>query len=223
MRRAAVLLTALLVSACGVPQDSAPRALDPGDAPFRLASPSPVEEPAGDGRVALYFVRGDRVQLTRRAVTRSTPVRELLDLLLAGPTEDELAAGSTSRIPSTLTVEDVEVAESTGVVTLGGPEETVRSLDALAYAQIVSTLTTPGRLSGVRFRFGGGDQRVPRGDGRLTLSPLDRQDYAELADPSPSPPPPAVPADPGTDGPGADGPGTVTGVRPSGGLDDPAA
>lgn len=190
--RAAPLVLVLVLTGCGVPQDAAPRALDPAEAPFSTTSPEPVAEPVGPGRVALYFVRDDRLVLTTRAVRRAAAAPALLDLLLAGPTPEEIAAGTSSRIPASLTVEQVEVDGDIALVTLGGPADQVISAQALAFAQIVSTLTAPGRFAGVRFRLDGEDLQVPRGDGLLTFDPLDRGDYAELgvpASPGPAPPP----------------------------------
>lgn len=185
MRRALLLAGVLLLSGCGVPTDDRPRALDPAQAPFRIfADPAPA--PEGDGRVALYFVRNDQVVLQPRPVERSTGIRELLDLLLDGPTPDQVAAGTRTALPTTLSVEDVSVGPSgVAVVTLGG--EAVDA-PALGFAQIVATLTAPGRARAVRFRSDGTDLQVPRGDGLLTSEPLDRDDYANLINlPSPGP------------------------------------
>lgn len=188
-RWAAVLLAlGLSVAGCGVPLDEAPRALDPADAPFR-AFDGTAPAPEGDGRVALYFVRSDKVVLQTRAVERSTGIRELLDLLLEGPTEEQVAAGTRSAIPTTFTVEDVEVRNGVAVVTLGGGATQV-STQPLGFAQVVATLTAPGRARAVRFRLEGEDLPVPRGDGSLTTDPLDRDDYADLLSlPSPVPTP----------------------------------
>lgn len=187
-RLAAVLLVALLAG-CGVPQDDAPRALDPREAPFRVFEDA-APPPEGDGRVALYFVRSDLVVLQTRAVERSTGIRELVDLLLEGPTPEQVAAGTRSALPTTFTVEDVVVEAGIAVVTLGGGSSQVGA-SPLGFAQVVATLTAPGRARGVRFRLEGEDLPVPRGDGSLTTEPLDRRDYAELlapvASPAPSP------------------------------------
>lgn len=192
----AAALVALLLTACGVPHDDAPRALKPGEVLYVSPRPSAVADPAGDGRVALYFVRGDDVVLATRRVERSTPTPELVELLLAGPTPQEREQGLISVIPSTVTVEDVSTVGSTAVVTLGGPDSEVLRLQPLAYAQIVATLT-PHRASGVRFRLGDTDLRVPRGDGSLTDAPLSREDYEGLlAGPvAASPVPTAEPTD----------------------------
>ena len=185
MRRAlVVVVAALLLTGCGVPTDEQPRALDPGQAPFRIfAEPAPA--PEGDGRVALYFVRNDQVVLQPRPVERSTGIRELLDLLLDGPTPEQVAAGTRTALPTTLSVEDVTVGPNgVAVVTLGGEVDA----PALGFAQIVATLTAPGRARAVRFRSNGTDLQVPRGDGLLTSQPLDRDDYRNLLSlPSPGP------------------------------------
>ncbi len=179
--RARLLGLALLatLTACGVPQDAEPRALDRADAPFGVFDDA-VPAPEGDGRVALYFVRDDLVVLQTRAVERSTTTPELLDLLLEGPTPEEVAAGTTSALPSTFDVERVEVgANGTAVVTLGGGAAQIGP-SPLGFAQVVATLTAPGRARAVRFRLDGADLPVPRGDGLLTTDPLGRLDYADL-------------------------------------------
>lgn len=178
-QRAAGLALVLVLTACGVPQDDAPRALDPATAPFSDPSPS-AGAAVGAARVGLWFVRDGRLVLTRRPVPQTAGVPELLDLLLAGPTESELADGTSSLIPASLTVEDVVVDGGTGVVTLGGPADQVSSAQPLAFGQIVATLTGQGGLDGVRFRLDGSDLPVPSGDGRLSAAPLDGSDYAPL-------------------------------------------
>ena len=196
-RAAAALIAAGLLTGCGVPSDEAPRALDASSAPFRFyeVQPSPG---SGEGRVALYFVRGDRVVLQTRAVERSTSIEELLDLLLEGPTPEQVEAGTQTALPTALSFEDVRVGSNgVAVVTLGGGTQVGTS--PLGFAQIVATLTAPGRAGAVRVRLDGEDVRVPRGDASLTDEPVDRDDYAELlalasAAPSPSPSAPVSPS-----------------------------
>lgn len=174
-----LLVALLLVTACGVPTDDAPRALDPEAAPFGVLG-EPTANPEGDGRVALYFVRGDRVVLQPRPVESSTSIRGLLDLLLEGPTPEQVAAGTRSAIPTDLRVESVEVTgRGVAVVTLEVGDSEVGT-PPLGFAQIVATLTAPGRARSVRFRLDGEDLPVPRGDGSLTSDPLQRSDYDEL-------------------------------------------
>ena len=195
MRAATALLLALALTGCGVPTDEEPRALDAAEAPFQVFSSTAPPVPSGDGRVALYFVRDDRVVLQTRAVERSTDVDALIELLLEGPTPQQVEAGIRSALPTTFSVQDVEVGRNgVAVVTLGG-ESTQISTSPLGFAQVVATLTAPGRARTVRFRLDGEDLPVPRGDTSLTEEPVGRSDYAELlalATPAPTPPP--VPA-----------------------------
>lgn len=184
----AVLLSLVLVG-CGVPEDAEPRALDPAEAPFQVFQ-QPAQAPQGEGRVALYFVRDDRVVLQTRAVERSTDVDALLELLLEGPTPQQVEAGIRSALPTTFGVEDVEIGRNgVAVVTLTG-DSTQISTSPLGYAQVVATLTAPGRARAVRFRLDGEDLQVPRGDTSLTAEPVDRSDYADLLALGPGAPPP---------------------------------
>ncbi len=194
MKAVLTLLLALLLSACGVSVDDQPRALDPAEAPFQVFTETTPPVPQGEGRVALYFVRDDRVVLQTRAVESATDLGEVLDLLLEGPTAQQVEAGIRSALPTTFSIEDLEVGrDGVAVVVLGG-ESTQISTSPLGFAQVVATLTAPGRAQSVRFRLDGEDLPVPRGDTSLTEEPVDRSDYAELlADASPSPTPPAVP------------------------------
>ena len=195
MRAATALLLALALTGCGVPTDEEPRALDAAEAPFQVFSSTAPPVPSGDGRVALYFVRDDRVVLQTRAVERSTDVDALIELLLEGPTPQQVEAGIRSALPTTFSVQDVEVGRNgVAVVTLGG-ESTQISTSPLGFAQVVATLTAPGRARTVRFRLDGEDLPVPRGDTSLTEEPVGRSDYAKLlalATPALTPPP--VPA-----------------------------
>lgn len=173
------LLAALLLTGCGVPRDGEPRALAPEEVPFASPTDSAPAEPAGDRQVSLGFVRDESVVLSSRTVEDPRTPEEVLELLFAGPSPDEDAAGLSTFLPSTVTVEDVELVEDTAVVILEGPDDSELRLPPLAYAQIVATLT-PDPASGVRFRLDGNDLRVPREDSSLTTLPLSRRDYAGL-------------------------------------------
>jgi hypothetical protein len=178
------LVAALLLPACGVPQDDTPRALTPQEVPFAVPTDSAPAESGGDRRIALGFIRDESVVLSSRKVEDPRTTEEVLELLFAGPSPDESAAGLSTFLPSTVTVEDVELVGDTAVVTLDGPDDSeVLRLPPLAYAQIVATLT-PTRVSGVRFRLDDTDLRVPREDSSLTNQPLSRDDYAGLLAPS---------------------------------------
>ena len=177
---AGALVAVLLLAGCGVPQDDSPRALEPQEVPFASPTTSRAAAAVGDREVDLGFVREEAVVLSSRTVEDPRTTEEVLELLFAGPSPDERAAGLSTLLPSTVTVEQVEVTDGTAVVTLDGPDDSeVLRLQPLAYAQVVATLT-PGRVTGVRFRLDDTDLRVPREDGSLTNQPLSRRDYAGL-------------------------------------------
>jgi Sporulation and spore germination len=148
--------------------------------PFASPTDSPPAEQVGDREVELGFVRDERVVLSSRTVEDPRTTEEVLQLLFAGPSEAEKAAGLSTFLPSTVIVEDVEVTGETAVVSLDGPDDSeVLRLAPLAYAQIVATLT-PDLVAGVRFRLDDTDLRVPREDSTLTTEPLSRRDYPGL-------------------------------------------
>lgn len=183
------LAAVLLLPGCGVPQDDLPRALEPREVPFASPTDSPVADAVGDREVDLGFVRDESVVTSSRTVEDPRTTGEVLELLFAGPSPDERAAGLSSLLPSTVTVEDVEMVDGTAVVTLDGPDDSeVLRLGPIAYAQVVATLT-PDRATGVRFRLDDTDLRVPREDGSLTNQPLSRRDYAGLLGPAVTPAP----------------------------------
>ena len=193
MRRRTPALLALLVLltvGCGVPRDDQPRALDPSVAPFQAYVPEAAPEPQGDRPVALYLVRADRLQRTERRIETPAPGR-VLRQLLEGPTSQELASGLTTAIPATVTLEGLTMSSDIAVVSLAGlQQEQIRTDQLTAFAQIVATLDDLPGIEGVRFRSGGADLEVPRGDSSLTDGPLKAADYAELLSP---PAPEAVP------------------------------
>lgn len=198
---AALAVLALLTTGCGVPQDEKPRALTAAEVPFSSTVTSAAPADDGDRRVQLWFVRDGRVVPTSRLVEGPTPVPVLTELLFAGTSQEERDAGLISVVPSTLSVEQVEMQNGTAVLTLDGPDSEVLRTQPLAFAQIVATLTADDTVDGVRFRLDGRDLSVPRGDGSLSDSPVSVEDYAELLA---VPPDAARTAEPtGTDDPAA--------------------
>ena len=186
MRRLAPVFLALLLTACGVPQDQEPRALSKDGVPFGLLSTSTtqttvvVDEPSA--LAVVYFVRDDRLIPVQRQVRAPASSGRLLDALLEGPSEAESEAGFRTAISSEARVRDVTT--SAGVVTIELTDEFVEVAgqdQILALAQIVFTATETDATGAVRFRLAGEPVEVPRGDGTLTSAPLTRADYAALA------------------------------------------
>lgn len=189
MRRiAAVLLTSALVG-CGVPQQDMPRALDRDDAPFRVFDSEVAPAPQGDLSIELWFVLDEQPVPVERSVEGPGSPRQVLDQLLEGPTEAELAEGYSSAIPQ-LELQEVTVEEQVAVVTFVALTEQVQ---VEAYAQIVATLDGRPDIVGVRFRTDAGDVPVPDGEGVFSPGAVSQDDYAELLGLSPTPTPTAEP------------------------------
>ena len=108
---------------------------------------------------------------------------EVVGDLLAGPDDEESAAGYTSALLGDHIVDAVQVHSGQAMVALTAPvSDAGRNDVVLAYAQLVCTLTALPQISGVTFTSGGAPISVPRGDGSLSLGsvPLTAADYTDL-------------------------------------------
>ncbi|MEU8664244.1 hypothetical protein AB0C31_47320, partial [Actinoplanes philippinensis] len=73
---------------------------------------------------------------------------------------------------------------TTAAVEIAAPEEGAgRVVEALAYGQIVCTLTSRTGIAAVTFLRNGQRLQVPDGDGAVTEEPLTASDYRVLIDP----------------------------------------
>lgn len=199
-------LMTLSLAGCAVPDDDAPRALDPASVPFSLLGTStttttlPQPPDLTELPISVYLVDNDASQLVE--VTRTVPgppsVRVALAELLSGPTGEELSTGLTSAI-----------ARSTALLAVNGPvdgvvtvnlSDDVRTIGGqgqrLALAQVVFTATAAPEVSGVLFAFEGELSQVPDGQGQSTVEPLDRADFATFDPTAPDPSLPTPPPEP---------------------------
>ena len=177
--RGLALLAVLLVAGCGVPVDRAPRELGGSRVAYGSAAPAP--DRFGPAVERLYLVRdGKLVRVVRRTPAARTPDEMVRDLV-AGPTRDEQRDGLTSALAQ-MRVGATTVSQRRAAVEIGAPPVPgARSDEALAYAQIVCTLTSQGAEVGtVSFTRDGATLAVPRGDGSLSPAPLTIADYADL-------------------------------------------
>jgi spore germination protein GerM len=187
-RRAFLVIASLLATGgCGVPDDAEPRALAPESVPFSLLATSttttnePMTPPAVDESVPVYLVDNESGQLVevRRSVPAPASVREVLEELLQGPTEAELASGLSSSIPSSTQLLGVE-GPVAGIVTvdlsdlsgISGPGQ------RMALAQVVFTATGAAEVESVLFEFEGELSQAPNAEGESTSEPLSREDFA---------------------------------------------
>src|SRR4051812_45594537 len=120
MRRALVLLAALalLVTACGLPSDNAPRQIADDKVPFELLGPSTTKPPSNVGgtEVQLYFLNDELLKAVKRSLPDDQP-RTVLAELVKGVSESD-PTGVTTAIPKDTQIVDVGFEGDTLVITL---------------------------------------------------------------------------------------------------------
>ncbi|NUR69704.1 MAG: GerMN domain-containing protein [Hamadaea sp.] len=183
--RNVLLAAVLLVAGCGVSTESDPRGVSPPPGPFAgLTSPRPsAPATAATGRIdeVLYFILAGRLVPVTRRVDLQPSVTELISALRAGPAPTEREAGLTTALGGTDVVAAVSISGSRVELALAAPVEgSGRADEALAYAQLVCTLTAHADIQDVVFTRDGSPVGVPRGDGSLSEGPLTADDYSRL-------------------------------------------
>ena len=184
--RSTVLLALLgaVLAGCGVRTEDVPREVDPPDGVSHAwateAQPGPLPD-AGAIPERLYFVRGGEIVPVTRYVQAEPSVEELVDDLLGGLTDAERRDGLTSALVGNEFVGGVQRTGGLAKVELTAAlDETGRTDQILAFAQIVCTLTTKPGITAVAFTRGGQVVGVPRADGSLSEAPASYADYASL-------------------------------------------
>lgn len=192
MRKLSLAVALVLVlatgAACGVPPDDAPRTLATEEVPYGLLEEAPVGAPGttvppvAKVNVVVYFLAGDHLKPTPRAVAeRATPSRAVA-ALLGGPNESEAATGLRTAINPATEVTVTRPSPELVVVDLSSAFAAVPAQEQrLALAQIVYTATGVPGVTGVRFTLAGAPVEVPLPDGTLTSSPVGRTAFANFA------------------------------------------
>lgn len=176
-----VVISGAAVS-CGVSAESSAHRIEPTDVPFGLLDDEPTTTSVESGRVTnVYLLTEDRLVPVERTVPKSSELADLLEVVVAGPSEVEQSLGITSAIPAG-TVASVSSSRGIAEVDLTAAFGDVRSREQLlALGQIVYTLTGQPGIGGVRFTLEGEEIAVPLADGTLSDDPLSRDDFAALA------------------------------------------
>lgn len=189
MRRLTLFLAPMLVvAACGLPSDGAPRQIADDKVPFELLGPStttPTSDVPGGPNVRLFFLEGTELQ----AITRSVPSRDPQSVLreLVKGLIDSDPFGITTAIPKDTQIvsvandndgETIVVTLSNAILNIGGAEQ------KNAFGQMVYTVADLGSRS-IRFRVtdasGGNEQDVPvPTDGGAKAEPVTRSDFISL-------------------------------------------
>lgn len=133
--------------------------------------------------VSVYFLRGEHLAATHRAIPRTPQVgTAALAELLAGPTAEEQSIGFSSAIPPGTRLLGLTIENGVATVDLSGQfAEEGGSLSMTArVAQVVFTLTQFPSVQGVQFRLDGQPVDALGGEGLMLDRPVGRADFEEL-------------------------------------------
>lgn len=195
---AAVAAAAMLLVACGVPQDASLRTIDRDEVPYRLlddppAPPAPETTPTGPAVTVpqVYFVdQEDRLVPQPQplgaeglfAVTAS-----LLGALAAGPTEDQRARGLATALGPDVGLQLAQLVNGVASVEIALSDQgPVADRLPVAIGQLVLSVTSVEGIDAVRLLQNGEAVEAPLPGGERTSEPLVPSDYVELLTPSAS-------------------------------------
>jgi spore germination protein GerM len=205
---AALLAAALVLAACGLPNDGTYGAIQSDDLPVGLAdttttstttttlppattttAPEATTTTIPTQAVPVYYVVNGRLQPVVRQLPLPVATQTVADNLDAGPLPQEQAAGVRSALPpnslGTVTVTGgvatVDLAPSVVTPTASTEQLPVPNVDQpLAFGQIVLTLTSLPGIGQVRFTVGSQPQGALAADGSLIDGPVSADNYASL-------------------------------------------
>jgi hypothetical protein len=181
MRRLVLLAALTLLAGCGGADDD--DAASPGGSTATPTTPAPTTatdpEPApAQSRVAVYFVRDEKLGVGARQAEGQAVARAAVEALLEGPSDEERGAGLTTEIPEGTELLDLAVADGTATVDLSGAFDDgggSASMQARV-AQVVATLTQFPTVERVAFRLDGEAVEAIGGEGVAVDPPLGRED-----------------------------------------------
>ena len=186
------LLAVLVVaSGCGLSEDGGPRAIAADDLPPDLLDVGEATTTTVEGAttpVTVYLIRreGDetRLQGVEREVPDATRPGARLDALLQPITSDEQALGLTSSIPTDTAVLGADLTGESQELVIDLTEALfdVEGTElALAFAQIVYTVTEMEGVRRVRFRVDGEPRRALDAEGIEQDGAVTTADYLAFA------------------------------------------
>lgn len=185
---------ALLASACGVSVEAEPRPL-PSGAQVPLATSSPAPSPTqAPTLVDLKMVQDAKLVQVDRDVESTPTSQDRLDLLAAGPTEEEAERGIRTAVVSVVTGSPLAITAEAAFVSVIGqvPENSVAVVlqpefielpaeeQLLVLGQVVQSLAV-GEVQSVLFvDVEGTTLGVPLPDGQLVTGTVTPRDYEAL-------------------------------------------
>ncbi len=170
------LALTMIISACGIQTDSAPRDLPEDERSLVIAGSSAGTDASGANRIYLVAPGDERLL---RSVPRDAALREdLIKILLLGPNPEEIEDQFSSFIPPAT---ELLSARSNGQIlildlTSEISELTGQSLSQ-AIAQIVYTATEIDGIKAVQLKVNGAEVAWPTTNGDTTKDPLRIYDY----------------------------------------------
>lgn len=193
MRNWAIAATALLlIPACGVSTDSSPR-----DLPQDERTVAPLQVAAGgqaEGPDRIYLAAPGESRLLRSVPRDTVSRRDLIEVLFAGPNDDELEEQYTTFLPAALAL--IDTFQQGPLLFLDLSDEILELTGqplAQALAQIVYTATELDGVKRVQITVDGQTKSWPRPVGGNTAAPLSIYDYPGFVQ-SAQPDFPALPA-----------------------------
>jgi len=160
-----LLVLGAVGSGCGIPTDSDPRPL--ADAPTTAPPTSEGEgEGEGEATATIFLVSAETETLVpvERALDGPVTAGAALDLLLGGPSTDDIDEGLSTLIPNETVAVDVTIDEGLATVEMSEAWRELQEPAAkLAYAQVVFTLSALPGVDDVTFAV----------DGQVIAAPTD--------------------------------------------------
>ena len=183
----AILVSALLLSGCGVPTSTNARTIPDHQVPFSLLSPTTssttttTQPAAAYVTEPIYLTRDTRIVQVHRDVIVPAGLTDVLGALFAGPTTAETSQGLTTALPAKLKVLDT-TTEGTRVTLDLSPNfgSITGEAETAAVAQIVLTATSQPDVSSVLFSIAGRPISVPTPGGVTTTQPVTAADYRPM-------------------------------------------
>ena len=150
-----LLIGAFLLSSCSlIPQSKGPVVVPKNQVPFGLLGKNipGTNNSAQFSQAPIYLVRSGKLVVARRIVTAPVQVADVINQLVLGLTEQDIAAGKTSAIPKGLQILQVSVLNGVTRVNLASSIAAFSLIEhPLSVGQIVLTAKAAGAKNGVVF------------------------------------------------------------------------
>ncbi len=176
IRRSVLLLAAVVLTSCGLSPDALPRDLPEEEQSLAPSQSGTGSQAEGQDRIYLGAPGEDRLlrSVPREAVSR----RDLIEILLAGPNDDELEQQFTTFLPPSL---ELNTTFKQGPLLFLDLSHDLTELTgqplSQALAQIVYTATELDGVERVQITVDGETVSWPRPVGGNTAAPLSVYDY----------------------------------------------